>query len=91
MTIGDVTKWVTGRLKLNEEDKFSESTVQRWVHKIGFKVHTMKKSIYIDGHERSDVVLSRHAYIKVSNSEISYIYTSIFEIDSLIDSLLACL
>ena len=56
--------WVCERLQLEEEDWFSERTILRWVHRIGFKIHTMGKSIYVDGHEREDVVQSRQQFLQ---------------------------
>jgi hypothetical protein len=32
------------------------STARRWLHHEGFKFTEHKKSLYFDGHERSDVV-----------------------------------
>ena len=34
-------------------------TAIRWLHKLGFKPISHKKGIYIDGHEREDVVKHR--------------------------------
>ena len=64
LTIADIRVWVCERLQLAENDWYSEDTVLRWVHKIGFKVHTMRKSIYVDGHEREDVIREREEFIR---------------------------
>jgi len=45
MTLGDVVTWVTQRLQLSEEDVFSDNTIPRWVHTIGFSVHSIKKKL----------------------------------------------
>ena len=39
-------------------------TARRWLHKLGFKQVSSKKGIYIDGHERADVVEYRKLYLK---------------------------
>ena len=65
MDIGlDLTK-VGARLKLSEEDFYSEATMLRWVHGLGFKVQVQKKSLYVDGHEREDVVEDRKRFLQV--------------------------
>ena len=63
LTIADMRVWIGQRLELEEDDWFAESTILRWVHRLGFKVHTMNKSIYVDGHEREDVIRDRMDFI----------------------------
>ncbi|POW15576.1 hypothetical protein PSHT_06968 [Puccinia striiformis] len=41
----------------------SESTLLRWMYKIGFRPPKHSKSLYYDGHERADVVESRKKYL----------------------------
>ncbi|KIJ50195.1 hypothetical protein M422DRAFT_246031 [Sphaerobolus stellatus SS14] len=41
----------------------SESTAYRWLGKLGYQSREVKKGIYIDGHERPDVIQSRKQYI----------------------------
>ena len=36
--------------------KVSTTTATRWLHKLGFSPSSTKKGVYIDGHERQDVV-----------------------------------
>ena len=43
----------------------SLKTAIRWLHHLGFKPRSHKKGIYIDGHERDDVVKHRSEYLKV--------------------------
>jgi hypothetical protein len=38
------------------------TTVWRWMHDLGFSYDTRKKSFYVDGHERSDVVAYRNSF-----------------------------
>lgn len=38
-------------------------TAIRWLHQLGFKPVSHKKGIYIDGHEREDVVKHRENYL----------------------------
>ena len=42
----------------------SESTAQRWLIQLGYKSCEVKKGLYIDGHERPDVVKSRATFLK---------------------------
>jgi len=43
--------------------KVSESTAKRYLHKLGFYVARRKSGVYFDGHERSEVVADRVAYL----------------------------
>ena len=38
------------------------TTVWRWIHTLGFSYDMRKKSVYVDGHERSDVVAYRNSF-----------------------------
>ncbi|TFK29060.1 hypothetical protein FA15DRAFT_678128 [Coprinopsis marcescibilis] len=38
--------------------KITERCAVRWLHKLGYKLSQVKKGMYIDGHERKDVVKS---------------------------------
>ena len=42
----------------------SMRTAVRWLHHLGFKPRDHKKGVYIDGHEREDVVKHRQRYLK---------------------------
>ena len=37
----------------------------RWLHHLGFKPVSHKKGVYIDGHEREDVVRHRKSFLKI--------------------------
>ena len=39
--------------------QISEITARRWLHLLGFRLSLRKQGIYIDGHERPDVVSYR--------------------------------
>ena len=56
---------------LGIESEISESTAVRWLKKLGFKLRKVSKGIYVDGHEREDVVQARHDFIE-------YMYTEVF-------------
>ena len=64
LTLSDMRVWVGERLQLPESDWYAENTILTWINKMGFKVHVLKKSIYVDGHEREDVVESRKEFIE---------------------------
>lgn len=44
--------------------QISLRTAIRWLHYLGFKPRNHKKGVYIDGHEREDVVKYRKTYLK---------------------------
>jgi hypothetical protein len=44
--------------------KISEWTACRWLAKLGYELKEVKKGIYIDGHEREDVVAYRNEFLK---------------------------
>ena len=42
--------------------KVGVETCRRWMHELGFEIVDGRKGIYIDGHERKDVVESRQTF-----------------------------
>ena len=42
----------------------SETTGWRWLKRLGFRYHIRKKSFYVNGHERPDVVVHRNEFTK---------------------------
>jgi hypothetical protein len=63
LTLLQIRQWVGERLELDESHWYSEPTVMRWLHLMGFKIQTVKKSLYVDGHEREDVVAARNKFM----------------------------
>ena len=65
MTTADFCKWVNKNLLPNStlEPGFprhiSIETGRKWLHNLCFEVLTAKKAIFIDGHERPDVITYR--------------------------------
>lgn len=53
---------------VNEEilsnGKISLSTTERWLRKLGYQPRIHCKDIYMDGHEREDVVITRKAFLE---------------------------
>ncbi|KZT23214.1 hypothetical protein NEOLEDRAFT_1069814, partial [Neolentinus lepideus HHB14362 ss-1] len=39
------------------------SAARRWLHKLGYGLHEAKKGLYVDGHERDDVVQYRKQFL----------------------------
>ena len=70
MTTTDFCKWVNKTLLPNFTlepgfpQKVSVETARTWLHHLGFEVLTPKKGIFIDGHERPDVVASRKTILR---------------------------
>jgi hypothetical protein len=42
-----------------KSNRIRARTARRWLEKLGFKYGTVRKGVYIDGHERPDVVSYR--------------------------------
>jgi hypothetical protein len=59
LTLLQIRTWVGEKLQLDETKWYAENTMMRWMHQLGFHIQTQKKSLYVDGHERPDVVASR--------------------------------
>ncbi|KNE92083.1 hypothetical protein PSTG_14515 [Puccinia striiformis f. sp. tritici PST-78] len=45
------------------QKNIAQSTITRWMVKLGFSPQAYKKLLYFDGHERPDVVVARKKYI----------------------------
>jgi hypothetical protein len=46
-----------------------ESTAQRWLkYRLGYECKETKKGVYIDGHERPDVIVERKTFLGVLSS-----------------------
>jgi transposase len=54
-----LTPWLAER----DHAPFSEDSVRRWLHKLGFSVHNYKKGLYKDGHDDEDAVAHRKWFI----------------------------
>ena len=69
MTAEDFCSWVNLNFlpqvlenHASAPSKITARTARRWLHKLGFEKVSSKKGIYIDGHERADVVEYRKVY-----------------------------
>jgi hypothetical protein len=51
-------------LRAHRLKKFSFSTSWQWMRLLGFDYDNQRKSYYVDGHEREDVVAHRHSFCK---------------------------
>jgi hypothetical protein len=63
-----VNEFLLPQLKISET--ISLSTAVRWLKKLGFSMRRVMKGIYVDGHERPDVVAARQEFI-------NYMYHSV--------------
>ncbi|KAJ7834295.1 hypothetical protein B0H13DRAFT_223307 [Mycena leptocephala] len=50
--------------ELKIANTISESTAVRWLKRLGFRLARVQKGVYVDGHERPDVVKSREELIE---------------------------
>ena len=71
MTASDFHSWVVSvllpqvrRHHPQVPASISNRTATRWLHQLGFEPSSTKKGVYIDGHERSDVVEYRKLYLR---------------------------
>jgi hypothetical protein len=51
-------------LRAHRRKNFSFSTSWKWMRLLGFDYNNRRKSYYVDGHEREDVVAHRHSFCK---------------------------
>ena len=49
---------------LERASEYSEGTVLLWVKDMGYKHDKYKKGVYVDGHEREDIVEYRNEYLR---------------------------
>ncbi|KAF4651412.1 hypothetical protein FOZ61_010476 [Perkinsus olseni] len=52
LTADALAEWVNSEMELGEGDKYSNRTILRWLPALGFSVHSVKNTLYVDGHER---------------------------------------
>ena len=52
------------------EGSISERTAARWLNKLGFRVCNVQKGVYVDGHEREEVVKARRKYIEFMENKV---------------------
>ena len=70
MRVTDFCTWINDTILPNSTlepgfpRKFSVETSQKWLHELGFEVLTLKKGIFVDGHEHSDVIESRKDFLR---------------------------
>ena len=70
MTVINLCKWVNKSLLPNSTiepgfpRKIAIETARKWLHELGFEVVTARKGIFIDGHEREDVVTYRKQFLR---------------------------
>ena len=70
LTTVDFCKWVNKSLLPNSTlepgfpRQISVETARKWLHEMGFEVLTARKGLFIDGHERTDVVESRAIFLR---------------------------
>ncbi|KAF8493765.1 hypothetical protein F5888DRAFT_1806092 [Russula emetica] len=68
-----VNKFLLPSLQL--EDSISKVTTVRWLTKLGFKLSQVQKGVYVDGHERPDVVEAQRVFIDYMEKEVFPIAT----------------
>ena len=70
LTTVDFCKWVNEcflpncTLEPGFPRKISLETARLWLHHLGFEVLTVRKGIFIDGHERPDVIDARKLFLR---------------------------
>ena len=70
MTVTEFCKWINNDLLPNSTlepgypRNISLETARRWLHQLGFQFITPRKGIFVDGHERDDVVEYRSIFLR---------------------------
>ena len=74
LTAADFCEWVndyllpTSVLDNSLPHQISLTTATTWMHELGFQIIVKSKGIYIDGHEREDVVAYRNRFLRKMTS-----------------------
>ena len=61
LTVGNFSEWVEGTYS----KKVHHETARRWLHELGFNRVHHQKGVYFDGHDRTDVVADRKAFLEL--------------------------
>ena len=61
LTLQQFVDWV----KEEKDTEVSITTVSVWLHDLGFSYKQFSKGVYFDGHERTDVVADKKAYLEM--------------------------
>ncbi len=74
LTLMDVVSWV----RTTYDVEVSKSSVGQWLHQLGFTYVQHTKGVYFDGHERTDVVARRKAYLDTVQAydKVTWCYNS---------------
>ena len=70
LTSSAFCQWVNNELLPNSvlepgyPRRVSVETARKWLHDLGFEILQLSKGVFIDGHERSDVVESRGQFLR---------------------------
>jgi hypothetical protein len=48
----------------NDREPFTEDTARRWLHKLGYSVHSYRKGLYKDGHDDPDAIAHRKWFLR---------------------------
>ena len=70
LTASAFCQWVNNELLPNSvldpgyPRRVSVETARKWLHELGFEILQLSKGVFIDGHERPDVVESRVKFLK---------------------------
>jgi hypothetical protein len=75
--IDHVSEVIFPSLGYEREKKISKNTAHRWLHNMGWSYNKFRKDIYVDGHERDDVVEYRKKFL--DQMEIYERYMPIFD------------
>ena len=78
LTARSFANWVTDKLHLvadlPRQLSISESTAIRWMHHLGMDYIRYSKGLYIDGHERPDVIAYRDAFLERMAEHSEYFF-----------------
>ena len=82
VVIEETINSVNPHLSEDNKDKLEEvsksksmraRTAKRWLHKLGFSWKDVKKGVFLDRHEREDVMEDRHKFLQIMKNYALYI------------------
>lgn len=50
--------------RITNSIEIKSRTARNWLHRLGFEYKDLKKDVFVDGHERSDVVEDRKRFLE---------------------------
>ncbi|KAF8987579.1 hypothetical protein BDQ17DRAFT_1334979 [Cyathus striatus] len=69
---------------LGIEDTIGETTAAAWLKRLGFRMSCVRKGVYVDGHERPDVIVSRDEFLNFVHTQVLP-FANVYEGEDLVE------